>query len=285
MDIVLHDQTRNDVEAFINQPVHSLLISAPMGSGKLYLARNIAARLIGIKQAKLTNYPYFFHITKTGQSITVDTIRELKAFTQLKTAGDAAIRRVIIIENAELMTTEAQNALLKILEEPPKDTVLILTADFLGGLLPTIRSRVRQLVVNKPSASDLINLFKTSHDEATITKTYHMSGGRIGLMHALLNESTDHPLAQQVALAKQVLSKTPYERLLMSSVISDENIELFLTALYNVAHAALKSAIEKNSEKLVRRWYHTCKVINESQNMLERKPQLKLLLTNLFINL
>jgi DNA polymerase-3 subunit delta' len=53
--------------------------------------------------------------------------------------------RVVIVDGADLMNTHAANSLLKTLEEPPKNTVLLLASDNLGRLLPTIRSRCRTL--------------------------------------------------------------------------------------------------------------------------------------------
>jgi DNA polymerase III delta prime subunit len=285
MDGLFHDQTRKMVEAFIAAPTHSVLLHAPLGSGKQFIAQSIAAQLLGSEPDKLIEHPYFLLIQPQNNSISINEVRELKAFTQLKTAGQQQIRRVIIVEGADFMTDEAQNALLKVLEEPPADTVVILTADFTSRLLPTIQSRVQAISVKNPARAKTVEFFKRSHPEDVVIKAYHMSGGRVGIMHALLHDEAEHPLKQQIEIAKQLLSKPVYERLLMMSDLTEENLLTLHTALYSVAHAALQSAIDKNNERLVRRWYHTCKVIYESQNILPRKPQTKLLLTNLLVNL
>lgn len=78
---------------------------------------------------------------KGRPSILVDDIRKINKFLRM-TASGANGWRVVIIGGAERMNVAAQNALLKILEEPPPRAVLILTTHQPGALLPTIRSRV-----------------------------------------------------------------------------------------------------------------------------------------------
>ncbi|MCA8884179.1 MAG: DNA polymerase III subunit delta' [Rhodobacteraceae bacterium] len=75
--------------------------------------------------------------------ITVDEVRGLKNFFALSRPDGG--RRVVLIDSADDMNVNAANALLKQLEEPPKDTVFLLVSHMPAGLLPTIRSRCRVL--------------------------------------------------------------------------------------------------------------------------------------------
>ena len=75
--------------------------------------------------------------------ITVDETRRLSSFFHLS-ATDGG-RRVVIVDPADEMNESAANALLKLLEEPPRDAVLILISHAPSRLLPTIRSRCREL--------------------------------------------------------------------------------------------------------------------------------------------
>lgn len=88
--------------------------------------------------------------------IPVDEVRKVPQFLRLKPSVDGGWR-VVIVDNADFMNRNAQNALLKILEEPPPQTVLILIAHSIGRLLPTIRSRSRAMAF-KPLPSDLFAL-------------------------------------------------------------------------------------------------------------------------------
>jgi DNA polymerase-3 subunit delta' len=86
-----------------------------------------------------------FHIVQfeKAHSIGIDIIREVKAQTYMKPVE--AGYKVIILSRAEKMTEEASNSLLKVLEEPPEDVVLFLTAAKPDWLLSTIVSRCREV--------------------------------------------------------------------------------------------------------------------------------------------
>ncbi len=75
--------------------------------------------------------------------IVIDDVREVRDFTGLTAAEDGY--RVVLIDGAEDMNRNAENALLKVLEEPPKRTVFLLVSHAPGRLLPTTRSRCRLL--------------------------------------------------------------------------------------------------------------------------------------------
>lgn len=90
---------------------------------------------------------------KLASVITVDTVRALKGFFQLSAADGG--RRVVIIDSADEMNVSAANAVLKELEEPPANTTLLLISHQPSRLLPTIRSRCRELRCDTLSPIDL----------------------------------------------------------------------------------------------------------------------------------
>lgn len=93
---------------------------------------------------------------KTGKmrdQIVIENIRDLAGFFQLSAADGG--RRVVILDAADEMNVQAANALLKMLEEPPARTTLLLIAHQPARLLPTIRSRCRALRLSALSAADL----------------------------------------------------------------------------------------------------------------------------------
>ncbi len=87
------------------------------------------------------------------KEITVDEVRSISRFLSLKAGRDK--KRVVIINPADAMNENAANALLKILEEPPQNAVLLLLSANEGRLLPTIRSRCKRLKLGALSESDL----------------------------------------------------------------------------------------------------------------------------------
>lgn len=95
---------------------------------------------------------------KQRQEILVDDIRALSGFLSL-TAGES-LWRVAIIDSADSLNRNAANALLKLLEEPPKQTVLMLVSHSPGRLLPTIRSRCRKLPLGRLSSENVSSVLE-----------------------------------------------------------------------------------------------------------------------------
>jgi hypothetical protein len=113
---------------------NGILIHGPKGIGKGVIARELLARLEPQEPRADTRI-----ITPT-KSIGIDEIREAKQF--LYQTPVQSPRRSCLIEDAHLMTSEAQNALLKLAEEPPNAVLLILTTHDPESILRTLRSRL-----------------------------------------------------------------------------------------------------------------------------------------------
>ena len=158
-EVVLHPRTKAAADDYLRRPAHALLITGPPGSGKRVLAQNLLAQSLQIRADKVPNQPFVLIIGNEEQTnISVEDIRSINAFLKNKTAGKA---RYILIDAAERMSQEAQNALLKNLEEPPANTYFVLTTSSWELLLPTIRSRSQRLDVVRPTAEQLEAYFAT----------------------------------------------------------------------------------------------------------------------------
>ncbi len=92
-----------------------------------------------IKMASLS-HPDCFFFASNGEKVSVDDIRSISERAYL--APNEANGKVFILEEADTYNTQSQNALLKILEEPPENVFFILTSAAKNALLPTVRSRV-----------------------------------------------------------------------------------------------------------------------------------------------
>lgn len=93
-----------------------------------------------------------------GGTIGIDAARQAKYFLWQKPA--VSERRTVIIDEAQCMTTEAQNAILKIAEEPPQSTLLILVTSDPDSLLPTISSRLQNIYFSTVSEKFIVEYIK-----------------------------------------------------------------------------------------------------------------------------
>lgn len=104
---------------------------------------------------------------ETGKAIKIDQIREL--VTQHGLSSHYGRYRVTVISPAENMNQSAANSLLKVLEEPPPQTLFILVSHQISALLPTIKSRCQHLLMTKPVHNIALNWLINSHTGAKDT--------------------------------------------------------------------------------------------------------------------
>ena len=141
---------------------HALLISGAVGTGKRVAAAWLAARHLALAgEDSLPQYPAlvpehadlrWIRPLEDKHTIGIDQIRAL--VNELSLTSYTGRGKVAIIEPANAMTVSAANSLLKTLEEPPGNALLILVADRQGRLPATIVSRCQRLHVNAPSTED-----------------------------------------------------------------------------------------------------------------------------------
>lgn len=113
--------------------------------------------------------------------IIVDDVRRAVEFLHLKPAMGGW--RVVLVDSADEMNRNGANALLKILEEPPRDALLLLVSHAPGGLLPTIRSRCRRLELSPLGdgvMGELIHHYRPELDQEEIGRLQEIAGGSIG---------------------------------------------------------------------------------------------------------
>lgn len=288
--IVLHKLTAAHLDRFIAQPAHALLLTGAEGIGKQYIAEHIVQRLIE-SSGNIHDYPYLRTIVpeKDKSSIGIEAVRDLQQFVKLKLPADQPWRIVIVAEAGGL-TVEAQNAFLKLLEEPPERTVFVLCAPSEQALLPTIRSRSQHMVVHAPAQTELIAFFEAQgHSVKDMQQAYMRSGGLPGLMHALLNDA-DHPLKMAVQTARKLLQSNQFERLcLVDGLSKDKQAALqVIFVLQHMARAAIvqgSKAADGSANKRIRQWHKVQQAAYDAERAYTVSAQAKLTLTNLMLSL
>ena len=144
------------------RPPHALMITGAPGTGKRSAAAWLSRQYLNMEPSQaLPQYPLVIPEHADLRWITTPEDKHTIGIEQIRAlVGDLSLTsyvgggKVAVIEPADVMTTNAANSLLKTLEEPPGDTLLILVADRLGRLPATIYSRCQRFSVRLPSESE-----------------------------------------------------------------------------------------------------------------------------------
>lgn len=158
-----HERQKNLLEKQIanGEVSHAYLFSGSEGIGKKKLAEDFLAELMKTRSSNPERtarrvleheHPDYHVIPGEDKSIKIAQIREILAAVQVKPLE--AGYQCVLIDHAEKMTAEAQNALLKTLEEPPEDVVFVLVTAYPDQILPTVLSRCEKLTFSDLSEEE-----------------------------------------------------------------------------------------------------------------------------------
>jgi DNA polymerase-3 subunit delta' len=198
-----HDRAKSLLrEAVSNNKVgHAYLFRGPDGVGKKRAAVTFGAflncenrgddacgRCASCRKYIGGSHPDFIHIAPDGAAIKIGQVRELKhqlAFPPLE-----ATTRVILLEDIHTMRREAANSLLKTLEEPAPNNLLILTADQSGTILPTIISRCQVIPFGPLDHEEMAMVLMREHDleESRALALASVAEGSLGRAKLLMEE-------------------------------------------------------------------------------------------------
>lgn len=163
-----------------NNVAHSYMFIGKESIGKMLFAKEFAKSILCINNKKpcddcksciefdTSNNPDFTIIQPDGNAIKIDQIRELVKRVYEKPI--VSNKKVYIINDSHLMTKEAQNSLLKTLEEPPEYVTIILIAANENLFLPTIKSRCTKLIFNKLTNNELKEILENKCNYENITE-------------------------------------------------------------------------------------------------------------------
>jgi DNA polymerase-3 subunit delta' len=179
---------------------HAYLFTGPDGVGKRLVALALAKALnceeggedcceecLACKKVADFNHPDVSLIGPDGQFIKIEQIRQLQRSLSFRPFEGR--KRVCIIDKSDRMTPESANALLKTLEEPPTDTLLILLATEKDLLLPTIVSRCQQVAFGSLTTEQMVEeLIQRSSLERQEARTIAaLSQGSLGKGLEMMN--------------------------------------------------------------------------------------------------
>jgi DNA polymerase-3 subunit delta' len=256
---------------------HAWLLTGPEGVGKATLAFRFARRLLAGPAATLALTPGdpVFRRVATGShadlltierefdekrqrmrgEIVVDDTRVISAFLRLTPAEGGW--RVVVIDGAEHMNRNAANAVLKMLEEPPPQAIILLTCAAPGRLLPTIRSRCRRLALPPLADADMATVLATylpDMDPSDRVRLAAIAAGSPGRA-LLMAEERGLLLA---TLAEEVLAEAPSLRKLRAFEIAEklggraqDDFTPFMTLLRDGLADIVRRAARGHPERLL----------------------------------
>lgn len=220
----------------LNKISHSYLFLGTAGIGKKEIAKEFAKMILCLNEKKYCNHcksciefdsnnnPDFQMVEPDGNSIKIEQIRQMQR--KIIEAPIISQNKVYIINDADLMTIEAQNCLLKTLEEPPEFVTIILIGSNENNFLSTIKSRCTIIKFQDIENSQIKDYLENKYDIKVSDNLLEIFGGSIGKAEKLKD--------------KQELYNSIIEII--------ENIEnLDIIDLFKRADVIYKSQEEKNS--------------------------------------
>jgi DNA polymerase-3 subunit delta' len=222
-DVRGHERAREFLRAALahDRLPHALLFTGADGIGKRSLALAFVARLqcecdgedacgecSSCRQIAAASHPdvQLLSVTPGKKEIGIDRIRDVKRLMQLQPLRGKA--KVAVIDEAHLLTIPAQNALLKVLEEPPARSFLLLVSSNPGALLATVRSRCQRLqFAPLPTDTVVEILTAASQIDAAAARELALlaegSPGRAQMLEACLAGVSREAWRQQLAGVEQ----------------------------------------------------------------------------------
>ena len=169
---------------------HSYMFVGISGIGKKIMAKDFAKGILCLNEDKYcnncksciefdsNNNPDLIYIEPDGNNIKIEQIRELQK--RIPEKPIISNRKVCIINDADTMTKEAQNCLLKTLEEPPEFVTIILIGSNENAFLTTIKSRCMIIHFEQIADEEILNYLRENYEIEPTTNMLDLFQGSIG---------------------------------------------------------------------------------------------------------
>lgn len=275
MGIILNPQTSKDIERLTKQLPQSILLIASEEQGAIEVAQEIANSagatftiLLPEKNEK---------IDLTSGTIGVKQIRDLYDSSRSRRTK----KHITIISYGERMTHQAQNAFLKLLEEPNDNTHFIIIASSTQQLLDTVLSRVSKLVVRpitKEQTDELITQLAPNDTKKQIQLRYIASGMPAELIKLAKNDDYFKERSASVRRAMDLLRGEGYDKIKIIHTVKDDRASAI--RLVNDVIAILKQLIFESPDRDLIIKLDTA---GEALGALEQNGNIRLVLARAFL--
>lgn len=242
----IHPATQVRLDALLADLPQSMLIAGPSGVGLTAVAEYFATSLKAPLQVVLPEKDDKIDIDKGV--ITVSSIRRLYDMTKTIETG----HRMIAIDYAERMSHQAQNAFLKLLEEPSAHTHFILLSHEPSRLLPTVLSRVQMLElrpITDEQSNALLDDLKITDAQKRAQLIFMAAGLPAELTRLASDQGYFESRAQIVRDARQFVQGNTYDRLKLSHAYKDSRSRALL--LLSDAMKMIQKAVREGESELI----------------------------------
>ena len=237
---------------------HAIIIEGAAGTGKRTLADIIAQYCVcradsgrpcgvcnGCMKAQKKIHPDIFYADGEKKELSVDSIRNIRSEAYIK--PNEAPMKVYILSNCEKMLVPAQNAFLKVLEEPPKNVQFIMTVKSASSMLQTVRSRSRIFSLYPAGVGNAVKIAEKRFPNKDIDEIRHIAeicDGNIGMTLQMIESGGEEArkLAEDIFLA--ATQSTEYALLTLTGrLAADRNFAVnVLDCMTEIAADCMKAA-------------------------------------------
>ncbi|MBQ9965421.1 MAG: DNA polymerase III subunit delta' [Clostridia bacterium] len=277
-----------------NRIPHAIIIEGEGGLGKHTLAAFIAKAAVCEGEEKPCGKCSNCHLAEVGshpdiitvaaekgkKSITIDAVREMRSDAYVK--PHKAGKKVFIIDGADTLREDSQNALLKVLEEPPADIVFLLIAESKNRLLTTIISRCVILSLSAPERSDAAKYICEKNPQVSLDAALYALDNNFGSIGAALGDLTGKK-SEIKTCAQEFLKAAliPDEWAMLSSTVKFANDRVFVDRFTLQLKLCVAEMMRKNASnvRLSRKLLRYYEYLSEAAEALKTNINLSLYFT------
>jgi len=279
---------------------HAYLFTGPSGIGKFAIAKmfvnilqcpnNLCRTCPTCIQLQKGSHTDTIVLGDDGESVKIEQIRDIISRLNMTRQANC---KILLIKKAERLTPEAANCLLKTLEEPPPDTIIIMTTNNVREILPTIISRARLIKFTSYSEKFLFEKLKPLYpdiDDETLAQVCSLALGKSGKAIKLLNDAnllasyrTMYNILCEFLEDKPLYNKFKAIEDVIESGTENEFLDVFTYLVRNRLYKNLETASQGIGPGSAARKHFTelLKEIEETKKLLKRNINTRLALENL----
>lgn len=237
-NLEIHPKTFRQLNLMVKRCPQAIILEGKPGVGLHTIASELSKKM-SEKHSILQILP------DDKNNIKIDVIRQLYGQTRTKRSD----KLIVLIDDADAMLAPAQNALLKLLEDTPKDVVFLLTTHFPQMLLPTIRSRSQKIEIHPIGGEQTNDFLKRIYsDKKEVAQILFLGQGLPAELYRLThNKEYFSQRFEQMSRAKNFLNSPLYEKLVIIYKQPTDRLhaQILIQDLMRITETTLKSRADQ----------------------------------------